>query len=340
MRKPFLITCLAVLITVLAGCKEDKLDVDISKVEVPEVKFQRMEKELFALQPSNIAAETQNFQHRYGNFYNRFVNFIVNNGGVADSSYAMNLARFISDHDMRGAYNETGQKFSDQDIATLGHELTDVCKRYKVHFPNKPLPKRFVTYMSGFNYNVVYVDSTIGVGLDMYLGSADRYYQMLKWPSYRTALMNQRNVLPDVVRGWIIADFDNTDAINNLLGHMIFHGKVLYAMDAMLPDVADSLKIGYTSEQMKYCDSYEKNLWGYFADKNRLYENNLKTIAEYTNDGPFTGAISKECPPRIAMWVGWQIVRSYMKKNPDVSLQQLMAEMDVQKVLTKSKYKP
>ena len=99
-------------------------------------------------------------------------------------------------------------------------------------------------------------------------------------------------------------------------------------------------KNGSLEVQMKYCQNYEKNLWGYIAATNRLYENNLKTIGELTSDGPFTSAISKECPPRIAMWVGWQIVRSYMKNNESVSIEQLLDEKDAQKILNKSKYRP
>jgi hypothetical protein len=81
-------------------------------------------------------------------------------------------------------------------------------------------------------------------------------------------------------------------------------------------------------------------LWGYFAENNRLYESDLSIVRELTTEGPFTAAISKECPPRIAMWVGWQIVRSYMKKNPEVSLESLMRDQDAQKILTKSRYRP
>jgi uncharacterized protein YjaZ len=38
--------------------------------------------------------------------------------------------------------------------------------------------------------------------------------------------------------------------------------------------------------------------------------------------------------------MGWQIVRKYMKENPDVSLQELMADTDAEKILHASKYKP
>ena len=152
--------------------------------------------------------------------------------------------------------------------------------------------------------------------------------------------MNKENVLEDAIRGWVITEFDNSEPVNNLLYHMMFYGKLFYVTDALIPDVNDSLKLGYSGAQMGYCKTYEKNLWGFFAKDNKLYENDLKIISEYTTDGPFTGSISKDCPPRIAMWLGWQIVKSYMEHNPKVTLEDLMNEKDPQKILAKSKYKP
>jgi hypothetical protein len=40
------------------------------------------------------------------------------------------------------------------------------------------------------------------------------------------------------------------------------------------------------------------------------------------------------------MWVGLQIVRSYMKNNDEVTLAELMNEKNPQKILNKSKYRP
>ena len=61
---------------------------------------------------------------------------------------------------------------------------------------------------------------------------------------------------------------------------------------------------------------------------------------KYTAEGPFTAAFSKESAPRIGYWIGWQIVRQYMKNNPEVTLQDLINETDSQLLLSKSKYKP
>jgi len=202
------------------------------------------------------------------------------------------------------------------------------------------LPKRLVTCITGWNYAVAYMDSSLLLSLDMYLGDTSRFYQMLRYPQYQARKMNRAHILPDIARGWLLTEMDTAKPENTLLHHTIFYGKLFYAVKALLPETSDSLVIGYSSDQMKTCKTYEKQYWGYMAEKNRLYENSLTNIRELTSEGPFTGAISKECPPRIAMWIGWQIVRSYMENNDKVSLNDLMKEQDAQKILNKSKYRP
>ena len=280
------------------------------------------------------------YQYKYSTFYTRYISSIVNNGGKIDSLFSQTLLRFISNSDIKTAYNDLGKIYTDNDVELMGDDMTEVVKRFKVFFSKRKTPKQFVTFMSGFQYNVVYADSTLGIGLDMYLGSNNAFYSMMQLPKFRTRTMNKEHVLSDAVRGWVITEFDNADPVNNLLNHMIFYGKIFYVCDALMPNVQDSIKMGYTTAQMQYLDQYEKNVWGFFAKDNKLYDNDLKLVSEFTSDGPFTRAISKECPPRVAMWLGRQIVKSYMEHNENVTLEDLMNEKDAQKILSKSKYKP
>lgn len=329
-----------VLTIVLSSCGHNRFDIDTSKATIEPVIFKRLDKDLFALDPISIKAQTGMLQKKYGAFYSRFISSIINNGGTQDSLYSESLTRFITDKDMSIAYNDVAKAYSDNDVELLGDDLTEAMKRYKVLFPKKNAPKQYVAYMSGFNYNIVYIDSTLAVGLEMYLGKDYKYYSALQIPKFRTRTMTKEHIVPDAVRGMILTEFDNSDVVNNLLNHMIFYGKVFYICDALLPNVHDSLKLGYTKTQLDYCKNYEKNLWGFFVKDEKLYANDLKIVGEYTNDGPFTGSISKDCPPRIAMWLGRQIVKSYMEHNEDVSFEDLMNEKDAQKILSRSKYKP
>ena len=54
---------------------------------------------------------------------------------------------------------------------------------------------------------------------------------------------------------------------------MVYNGKILYFMDMILPDAADTTKIGYTGKQLKWCDDFKAQIWGYFLEENLLVRN-------------------------------------------------------------------
>lgn len=334
------ILLLPFFILLLASCKNNALDVDISAVDAKPLTLLRLENDLFAVNAANIDKKSEELLVKYGPFYEHYVSSFMNAGGTKDSLYKTTLLGFTSDRDMRETYDYVKKLYPNASIEEINNELTNCVKRFKYHFPKRNLPTRLITCTNGYNYAVAYTDSALVLGLDMYLNDTAKFYQMLNTPKYQLRMMNENYILPNLAKGWMLTEFDNEKPVNTLLYHTIFYGKIFYAVNALLPNTNDSLLIGYTTAQMKYVNENEKNLWGYFAEKNRLYENNLKTIQELTTDGPFTGSISKECPPRIAMWVGLQIIRSYMKNNKDVTLEKLMTDSDSQKILSKSKYRP
>jgi len=338
MKKRILFIVLPLFI--LFSCNRDRLDVDISSVSTEPLQVLRLEEDLFALNPSNFDTKAPGIKAKYGAFYEHFLINPLGLNGTKDTAYKAMVLDFVLNRDVREAYDYARKLYPASKFDKIASEVNDCVKRFNYHFPKRRLPARLITCTTGWNYAFAYLDSALVVGLDMYLGDTAKFYQMLRYPQYQTRKMNEAHLLPDIARGWLLTEFDNTMPENNLLNHTIFYGKLFYAVNALLPGTPDSLLIGYTSKQMKTCAEYEKNYWSYFAEKNRLYENNLNTIRELTSEGPFTAAISKECPPRIAMWIGWQVVKSYMKNNENVTLEQLMDDTNAQKILTRSKYRP
>ncbi len=328
------------VLALFTGCGFDRLkEVDLSEVKAEPVKLLRLEQDIFNTEPDSFAVTAKKMREKYHDFYNSFIFNIVNHGEERDSVYKA-LKLFVTDPDMKEVYKMVNTTYPESEIKRIEDELTNSISYFKYHFPKAESPKQFVSFISGFNYPITTTDTTLGISLDMYMGAENKYYQMLQWPRYKVHFLNKDQVVPDAMRWWIIHCFDKSEPINNLLNHMIFHGKMYYALDAVLPYTEDSVKIQYTSKQMEYYLQYKKNLWAHFTEKDRLYKNDLKELAPYVSEGPFTGVISKECPPRIATYIGWQIVRAYMNKHPEVTLQELMEEKDAQKILIKSKFKP
>src|SRR5690606_28684937 len=109
-------------------------------------------------------------------------------------------------------------------------------------------------YISGFNQSVVTAENVIGISLDKYLGRDFGYYRLLNsTPQYKIMNMYKEKIVSDVAYAWGITEFEHTNKSTTLLDNMVHYGKLMYFVDALLPEMDDSLKIGYTDLQMKWC---------------------------------------------------------------------------------------
>lgn len=321
--------------SLLIACSGNRLDVDVSTVNVNDIKIDRFEEDLFNSKASPAELKQQ-LEKKYDSFYFGFQN-IVSGGSVPDSVAANGLYMFVHDSAMKEAYNECEKKYPD--LKWLSADISEAYKHFKFHFPKRSLP-RIVTYMSGFNYSVLRIDSTIGIALEMYLGKDNKFYRMLQFPKYKTVNMDKEYMLTDLVRGWMTTEFPKNDDKKDMLDEIIYNGKLLYLVDALLPNTDDTIKMGYTQKQLEWCKRNEYNMWAYFVQKKVLYISNPSEIIKYTGEGPFTSAFNKDSPARVGIWIGWQIVRAYMDEHRGVSLEDLMNDNDAQKLLLRSKYKP
>ena len=319
----------------LISCQSKRLDIDISQIQIEKVEIKRLDQDLFQMPSDSLTSNI--LQKKYGIFYTRFISSIINKGGISDPSYIENLRHFLADKDMREAYTSCQQEFPE--LNTLENELEDAFKHFKFYFPKREIPQ-VVTFMSGFNYSIVNIDHVLGIGLEMYLGPDNKFYKMIQFPRYKTLAMSKDYLLPDCIKGWMSTEFEPKTSNNNFLSQIIQVGKIMYLVDAILPKVEDTLKVSYTKRQLDWCESNEFNVWTHFIQQKLLYSTDNSEILKYTSEGPFTAAFSKESPSRIGNWIGWQIVRAYMDKNPEVTLQELVDQKDAQLILSQSKYKP
>ena len=323
-----------------ASCA-DKKEPDVSHIKV-DLSIERFDKELSALQPAQVSAKAPQLKQKYGHFYADFMESILGVGPVADSSYYPQLRTVLNNSDYKELAKEVNAKFPDLDEQQA--ELTDAFKHIRYYYPETKIP-RLISFFSGFSVQTPVGNDYIGIGLDMFLGADSKFYPAIvqSIPQYISRRFTPENVAPRVMEAFIREDlFPANDADRSLLSRMVYNGKVLYMMDAVMPDKADSLKIGYSTEQMKWAERYQPEVWAYFLENNLLYETDYMKIQKYLTDAPFTPGIGEDSKsaPKLGVYLGWQIVKKYMERNPDLGLQGLMKETDAQKILNGSKYKP
>jgi hypothetical protein len=219
--------------------------------------------------------------------------------------------------------------------------FSDLFGRIAAAWPGFKTPETY-TYVSGLLYEspVFYADSVLVIALDMFLGRNFESYRAAGLPMYMTRRMEPANILPDCAREISFSLFPESFKPATLLDHMLLQGKVLYSVDRFLPGTPDSLKIGFTAGQIKWCENNESNLWRLFMDQEILFRADQHLVSRFILDGPFTAGLPDGAPAMTGRWIGWQIIRSYMNKHPKTSLEELFSLNDSQKILDGSGYRP
>ncbi len=319
------------------SCNRNPLKVDISEIKT-NIEVVRFDKELFALPFKDTLNEIADLSNAHPGFFDLFTYRIIRIGGIGEEDFPKLLAKFVSDTMIVDLKNLVDKEFSD--FNKIEKQLNTAFKYFQFHFPEKELPV-FYFYISGFNQSVVTAENLVGISLDKYLGRDCKYYQKLSTaPQYKVQNMHKEKIASDVVYAWGMTEFGETDKATNVLGNMIHQGKLMYFTDALLPNMHDSLKIGYTAKQLDFCINNEAQMWNYLVEKKMLFSSKRMDIVRYINDAPSTSGFPLESPGRAGVWIGWQIVRQYMNKHPEITLPELMQNNNFQKILNDSEYFP
>jgi len=315
--------------------------VDVSDIKI-DVNIERFDSDLARLNSANFKTELPSIQKKYGRFFNDYMEGMLSVGTPGSAAFEQNLETVLGTPDYNALKQEVQSKFPD--LKKPEEELTNAFKHVKYYYPDQNAP-RIISFFSGFSVQVPIGNNYVGIGLDMFLGADSKFYPALRAsiPAYISRRFTPENIVPRVMEAYIREElFPEPDETNSLLQKMIYNGKILYFMDAVMPGTQDSLKIGYTSAQQEWAIKHETGIWAYLLEENLLYESDYMKIQKFLTDAPFTPGIGErnESAPKLAVFTGWQIVKKYMEKNPEVSVQQLMKNTDYQQILNQSKYRP
>ena len=188
-----------------------------------------------------------------------------------------------------------------------------------------------------YRNKVILADSLLLIGLDNYLGPNHKFYDGI--PEYIKEDFTIPGIFSDVAEKYAYANIPRIE-FYTFLDKIIYYGKVLYYKDFTL-DIEDRYKIGYSKVKMKWAKENEYFVWTYFIENNILFnpDNNLES--RFINDSPFSRfylEIDNESSEMIGKYIGWQIVKSFMKNN-ETSLKNMLNKSPID-IYNNSKYKP
>lgn len=330
MKNSFLLLFAATVF--LSACNDTdqrNLNIDLGEINMPPLEIHRYEKALFSIPEDSLESRLKAIAPEFPIFLS---------ADLDDTLNIIQLHQFISNPLNTMLYDSTISKFPN--LRNQEKSLTNAFKRFKYYFPAKQVPDVF-SYVSGLLYEtpIQFFNDDMIIALDMYLGADLKEYRSLRLPRYQVERMNADYLVRDAVYNLYYYHFLEKPG-KDFLEQMINKGKHLYFLDALLPETADCIKIGYPEEKLEWCVANETNIWAFLIQNDLLYSSDSQTIRKFFVDGPFTSEFTDQSPARMGEWIGWQVVRAYMNNNPQISLDDLMNEHDSQKVLKNSGYKP
>jgi len=234
--------------------------------------------------------------------------------------------------------DEVKKKYPTSNV--IEEEISSLFNHLKYYFPEFNLP-RVITTTSSVDYRnkVIVTDTLTIVALDTYLGKDHYFYEGIQ--KFIRANFESSQIVVDMADAYA-ERYIYQPQRKTLLDEMVYFGKKLYFKDIMLPNKTEAQRMGYTEQEINWAKKNEHYMWRYFVERELLYNNDTKLPMRFINPAPFSKfyleEIDTNSPGRVGQYMGWQIVKAYMKNN-DVSLRDML-KTKPQDIFDNSKFKP
>ncbi|HNL82305.1 MAG TPA: hypothetical protein PKG56_02845 [Chitinophagaceae bacterium] len=345
----YLITTLMVVTFFIVGCKPNKNIPDVSSIKI-DLSTERFEKDFFNLDTLHLDSSIQKLFDKYPDFSVNYLHNILAAAPHADS-VINTILHFTKDY--KKLYNDAENLFAD--FSPYEKEIKQGFQFVKYYFPNYTLPTKLVTYIGTWDAIIMLSDNSggsgcirmsedvLGIGLQLSMGTNYAMYkdEMMQqfYPEFISRRFDKAFIGVNALKVIVDDIYPMQNKSYTLIEQMIEAGKRLYVLNAFMPTTPDSLKTGYTQQQLEGCYKNEANIWSFFITNSLLYETQPSIVMEYMNDAPRTAALGDAAPGLIGKFVGWQIVKKWMEKNNKKPWQDLLSTAP-KNIFEQAKYKP
>lgn len=328
------------IIMLITGCTGKKIP-DVSAVKV-DLQLQHFDKDFFAVDTNHLDQSLQQLHEKYPGFLRDFIFNILALPPQPDSANAVQQQTLTFLRSYRPLKDSADKVFTN--LAEVNQQVKRGLQFVKYYFPAYKIPNKLITFIGPINsYGNILTADALAVGLQLYMG---KNYSLYKtdvvqelYPAYISRRFEKEYIPVNCIKTIVDDMFPDNSAGRPLIEQMVQAGKRLYLLNRLMPEAADTLKTGYTKEQLDGCYKNESTIWSYFVQNDLVYVTDPSIVKDYMNDAPKTEAFGQESPGFIGQFVGWQIVKKWMAKNDKVTLQQLM-ETNAKTIFEQAKYKP
>ena len=337
---------LALLFTIVfSACNNKKKFPDVSGVSVT-IKLNRFDRDFFSIDSNNVLPGLNRLNQKYPLLTGIFLQNIL---GLDSASTLPGVKRFL--HLSQSINDTVNDVFKNTD--DIKNDFQNAFQFVKYYFPAYKEPTintiigpidLLAQSSSGYTPDFLGPDF-LGISLQFYVGNDYSLYHEPFFidnvaPLYRSRRFSKEYIIADALLLVVDDLFPDQSKAKPLIEQIIEKGKQWYLLDKFLPTTPDSIKTGFTKQQLDWCNENEGLIWSYIVKNEDLYSLNPSVIQTYIGEGPFTQGFSQELSPgNIGQWIGWQIIKNFVAKNPNMKPEEIM-KTATKVIIDGAKYKP
>ena len=195
---------------------------------------------------------------------------------------------------------------------------------YAASEENLSLPRRsYAAVVWGRPESVVFCDSVMLIALNHYLGSDYPGYSHL--PVYRRVMKDPSRLPVDIAEALVATEYPYRAGEGaTVLSRLLYEGALNEAR-LRLAGCSEAEALGYTKDEYNALLEHEEQLWQALVAKQLLYSTLPADAERLVDPAPSTPLLSAMAPGRAGRFLGWRIVRAYLKHHPRTSLTELLS---------------
>lgn len=339
-RKFSVLPLISVILITLAGCGgSGHPDVSHIKVKMDVLRF---DSAVFAADTAQPQQALLQLKQRYPSFTNDFSQYILGIGPVSDTmppQAAQAFQFFLTSY--RPVYDSLAATRKAWDKTQPA--LMEAFRHLKYYFPDYAVPE-VVVYVGPFDApGVALTENAMAIGLQLYGGKDFFFYKTMQgqamFPEYISRRFEPAYIPVNAMKAVLDDMYPIDPNESSLLEKIVSSGKQLYMLDLLLPATPDSLKTGYTADQLAFCRENEGAIWNVLLKTTDIYTLDQSMIRIFVGDAPSTEVLGPNSPGNIGQFVGWKMVQKYMSKFPEIKPDSLM-RIGAKDLFLQSGYKP
>lgn len=319
------ISAIIVLLCLLTSCVKEK-NPWATKTKIQPIDFEWHDISAIYF---DLAVSNQKLQETYPDFFGNIPDSILSNR--REDSLALDF------------HQEVQQKISLKQVQDSLADLFGYIKDFQEDFA-APSVYSFTGEMPYLN-PIAYFKQThdLVIGLDWFLGKEENLYEKVGIPHYLRKRMDfeqfKLRVAENIARQMVPYEIHQ----RKFLDQIIYEGKIIALMKRFCPQYSDSELLDYTDESMQWLSDNEAEVYLYFTENDLLFSDNHQLSERFIYPAPFSKFYLENdanTPGRVGVWMGWQIIKNYLKDNSEITLKELIYEKQSEEIFQKSGYKP